>query len=112
MTFSIDKYTFYSSNNKVVALSSVAGKTVRGVAKCDPDDEFSLEAGKRLAAARCNEKIAHKRLKRAKSRMISAEQEYLIAKRRFEKMQTYFADSQALYAKAQNHSIKTLSELI
>ena len=55
------RYKYYTNNKDVVvAVSSYAGKTVRGVAKCDPRDTFDIEKGKELAAARCNEKIAYK----------------------------------------------------
>lgn len=56
---------FYQSGNKVIAVSTFAGKPVRGIAKCDPADEFDLEKGKMIAGARCDQKIAMKRLKRA-----------------------------------------------
>jgi hypothetical protein len=49
----------------VVALSSFAGKAVRGVARCSPNDTWDVRFGKRLAEARCSAKIAHKRLRRA-----------------------------------------------
>ena len=60
-------YRFVVTPTKVIALSSVAGRTVRGVAKCHPGDSFDEEFGKRLAAARCNKKIAEKRYTRAQS---------------------------------------------
>ena len=31
-----------------------AGRIAKGYAKCSPDDEFDMETGKKLAAARCN----------------------------------------------------------
>lgn len=58
-------YRYVVTPNKVIALSTYAGKTVRGIAKCHPTDEFNEEYGKRLAAARCNRKIAAKRYERA-----------------------------------------------
>ena len=85
---------------------------MRGVAKCDPLDEFSFDEGKKLAAARCNEKVAHKRLKRAKNKMSEAENAYLEAKRHYEKMQEYFADAQISYGKAQDYTINTLSKMV
>lgn len=60
-------YRFVVTPTKVIALSSFAGRTVRGVAKCHPGDSFDEEFGKRLAAARCNKKIAEKRYARAQS---------------------------------------------
>lgn len=46
---------------EVIAISHYAGQTIKGVAKCSPNDEFDLEYGKRLAAARCNQKVCEKR---------------------------------------------------
>lgn len=66
MSYPLEKYRFYFANNKVIAVSTYAGKNVKGVAKCDGRDEFDIEKGKRLAAARCNARIAEKRVKRAK----------------------------------------------
>ena len=62
-------YRYYKAGDKVIAVSTYAGKTVRGVAICSPDDAFDLEFGKKLAAARCNEKVAAKRYERANSKM-------------------------------------------
>lgn len=58
-------YRYVVTPTKVIALSTYAGRTVRGVAKCHPDDKFDEEFGKKLAAARCNQKIASKRYERA-----------------------------------------------
>ena len=63
--YPLEKYRFYQHNNKIIAVSTYGGKTVRGVAICHPDDTFDFELGKKLAAARCNEKIAMKRYARA-----------------------------------------------
>ena len=59
------KYVINEEKRTVVALSSFAGQVVRGVARCAPNDAFNVEAGKKLAEARCAAKIAHKRLQRA-----------------------------------------------
>ena len=90
---SVDKYRFYQSDNKVIAVSTYAGLPVRGVAKCDPEDEFSLESGKALAAARCNEKIAEKRCKRAMRKFFEAQKALIEAQKYFERMSKYFDDS-------------------
>ena len=91
----MNKYRFYNSQNKVIAVSTYAGKPVRGIAKCDPTDTFSLEYGEALAAARCNEKIAEKRASRAKRKMAEARNDYMIAKRYYERMSKYYDDSVA-----------------
>ena len=59
------KYKIDEDKRTVVALSTFAGKTVAGVAHCAPTDEFNVETGKKIAAARCSVKIAEKRMKRA-----------------------------------------------
>ena len=74
MKYSLDKYKFYQFKNEnggmtIVAASTYAGKTVRGVAICAPGDNFNLEFGKKLAAARCNEKVAAKRYERANRKL-------------------------------------------
>ena len=89
----MNKYRFYNSKNKVIAVSTYAGKPVRGVAKCDPDDTFSIDDGQALAAARCNEKIAEKRLSRAKRKLAEAKEDFLVAKRYYERMSKYYEDS-------------------
>ena len=63
--YPLEKYRYYFAGNKVIATSTYAGRTVRGVALCAPEDEFNEAIGKELAAARCNEKIAAKRYARA-----------------------------------------------
>ena len=69
--YDINKYKCYGYDEKnedgsirahcVVAISTYAGKTVKGYAKCHPDDTWDWEKGKALAIARCAEKIAAKR---------------------------------------------------
>ena len=46
----------------IVCVGAYGGKTVRGVSKCNPADEFDYEKGKALATARCEEKIWSKRI--------------------------------------------------
>ena len=69
--FSLDRYRFYVAGNKVVAVSSYAGQTVRGVAICSDADAFDLQKGKELAAARCSVKIARKRYDWARAKELS-----------------------------------------
>jgi hypothetical protein len=61
------KFVVDEEHRTVVCLSTFAGQTIRGVARCNPTDVFNVEAGKALAEARCAAKIAHKRLKRAEN---------------------------------------------
>ena len=43
--YPIEKYKFYTNGSRVIAVSTYAGKTVRGVAVCHAGDAFSLEKG-------------------------------------------------------------------
>lgn len=62
-----DKYHFYYhlENHTIVCTTLYKGKMVRGIAKCSPEDDFSLETGKNLAYLRCKTKFLRKKLKRA-----------------------------------------------
>ena len=63
----VPKYRYYTNGeNVVVAVASYKGRTIRGVAKWSEQDEFDLETGKKLAAARCAMKIAKERVKYTK----------------------------------------------
>ena len=100
-SYPLDKYNFYIAKRingepyKVVAVSSYEGRPVRGIAKVDPRDTFDLEKGKELAAARCNAKIAKRRLKRAEreyTKAFNAEREATI---RLGSMIEYVNDARA-----------------
>ena len=91
--FPLEKYRYYQNGNRIIAVSSYAGKTVRGVAICHPSDEFSVETGKKLAAARCNQKIADKRYNRAVNEYVKACETRDAALRKVDKMKSYMDDS-------------------
>lgn len=93
MKYGLDKYKFYVNGNKVIAVSTYAGRTVRGTAKCDPRDEFDLEFGEKLAAARCAYKIAEKRKARATAEYRKAAVAADEAAMHFNDMKQYFIDS-------------------
>lgn len=89
-----DKYKYFSDGNgKIVAVSTYAGRTVRGVAKCDPRDEFDEEKGKALAAARCSVRVAKKRHDRALKEWKKALEASKAAYEKVERMEQYFYDS-------------------
>ena len=65
----MSRYRIYTDRKgKVIVVSTYAGKNVRGVAKCHPSDSFDNEKGIKIAQARCDLKIAEKRVKRAKGK--------------------------------------------
>jgi hypothetical protein len=102
-----DRYKFYSNGvDKVVAISTYEGKVVRGVAKCDPKDKFDVEAGKKLARARCAAKIAKKRAARAKREYAKALAAYNAAAARLDKMNDYSIDSKKAAIEAAEYLTK------
>ena len=77
----------------VKAISTYAGKTVAGYAKCHPEDEWDWEKGKALAIARCAAKIAKKRMARATAKVVEAQDIMDSAVCYLNDMTTYFADA-------------------
>lgn len=100
MNYPLEKYRFYQNGNKIIAVSTYAKGTVRGVSICHPGDNFNIETGKMLAALRCNEKVAAKRLKRAGAKFRDAEAKFNAAKAEMEKMREYLNDSVVAYNEA------------
>ena len=86
-------YKVYKSAGKVVAISTFAGKAVRGIAKCDPTDTYSETFGEDLAIARCSAKIAHKRVKSATTKMNAAAKALEAAQKHYEQMVAYYSDA-------------------
>lgn len=107
----ISKYKFYTSKNLVVAVSTYAGKIVKGKAKCNPKDTFDLEKGKTLAAARCNAKIAKKRVERASGKFKEAIEIYNKASEHLEEMSAYINDAEILEQGAEDALAELLSNL-
>jgi hypothetical protein len=99
------KYKYYTHTDAygrtvVIAVSTYEGKTVKGYAKCDVNDVFNLEEGKKLAAARCNERVARKRAKRSERKLVEAKARLAEAQAYFTKMTSYFEDSQEALVEA------------
>ena len=105
------KYKFYDNGNKVIAVSSYAGRPVRGIAKCDPRDFFDKEKGMRLAEARCNLKVAEKRAARSEDQYEAAIVAVRQAERRLDNMKDYFDESHAKLAMAKAHLEGILSTM-
>lgn len=100
MNYPIEKYKIIEHKNEVIAISTYAGKTVKGVAKADPRDEFDVEKGKKLAIARCAMKIAVKRQNRAKKCLAVAQARLEEAKKWEKKMADYVSDSMIAASKS------------
>lgn len=63
------KYNFYynEESKTIVCATLYKGQPVRGIAKCDPDDVFDIDLGKKLSYLRCVQKFAQKKLKHAQN---------------------------------------------
>lgn len=107
--FPIDKYKFYFAGNKVIAVSTYGGQRVRGVAVCSNEDEFDVEKGKALAAARCNLKVARKRYDRANAKYIMYSLELDRINRAFLDACNYYTDSANDLGKAERR-VRELEE--
>lgn len=104
-------YKIYTHDNEVIAVTSFARRPVRAVAKCDPRDTFNVEFGKALAVARCDVKVADKRLAAAKKRLDKANEAMIVAKREMDAAKEYFnlaqtehTEAYATVARFMNHS--------
>ena len=104
-------YKSYTHDNEVIAVTSFARRPVRSVAKCDPRDTFDVEFGKALAIARCDVKVADKRLTAAKKRLDKANEAMIAAKRELDAANKYFnlaqeehVDAYKTVARFMNHS--------
>lgn len=93
--YPIEKYKFIviPEKRKIIAISSYQGKVVKATAICHPNDKFDLEKGKELAAARCNEKVAEKRLRRAQKKRDEAADIYYRAMHKYSDMVAYENDA-------------------
>lgn len=117
MNYPIDKYQFHIATKvdgtpyKVIAVSTYAGKKVRGIAKCNSRDTFSLESGKKLAAARCALKVAAKRVKRAETKLREADHQWMKADAHVRNMEDYLDNAEDAYYSAQDELATLLAEL-
>lgn len=103
------KYKIFTNvNSDVIAVSTYAGKTVKGVAKCDPRDIFDMNKGIEIAEARCTKKVADKRLARARKKYAEAEQKLRDAEAYLHKMSDYISDAE----KEVCYANKTLGDIL
>ena len=98
MYFDPSKYNYVIRTRQdgvkeVIALSTYAKKTVKGVAKCDPRDQFDGEKGKQLAASRCNAHVARLRVARARRKFNEAMIALDKAKEYYRDMAIYLEES-------------------
>lgn len=117
--YPLEKYRYYYAKKinadgttcpQVIAVSTFAGRVVRGIATCDPRDEknYDIEKGKALAAARCNEKIAARRVKRAQRKHEEAEIAMAAAIFKYNDTQDYVKNSIKEFDDAKKHTQQIL----
>lgn len=111
MIYPLEKYRFYEAGNKVIAVSSFAKKPVRGVSVCAEGDIFNLETGKKLAAARCNERVCAKRVARANEKVRQAGNDLARAQKHLENMKEYLNDAILAYNEAGIETDKIIESL-
>ena len=109
--YPLEKYKYYRAGNKIIAVTTFAGKTVRGVAKCSSGDSFSEEVGRKLAAYRCNEKVAKRRWQRAVRKCDEAERMFKEAEKHYNDMIYYEEDAYTAWEDAQNQVEVLLREI-
>ena len=109
-SFPIDGYRFYKHGNRVIAVSTYAGRVVRGVAICADGDQYDEEYGKRLAAARCNYNVALKRRKRALDKATEAATEMERASAKLDKYRDYLWDASEAVLEAGTELDNVLAE--
>lgn len=113
MSFPLERYKFYvnTEKRKVYAVSTYCGRRVCGTATCAPEDEFDLEKGKRLAAARCNLMVADKRAVRAANKKFEAEEAAAAAQKRYADMAVYENEAFKAYTEACREVRKLLKDM-
>ena len=115
--FNPDRYRYYIHQSKdhgstqITAVSTYAGKTVKGYAKCDPQDNYNEELGMKLAAARCNLRVANLRKKRAQRKFDEAQARLEAAQKFATDMGYYWAEATSAVKSAQADVEDILSTL-
>ena len=89
------RYYFNDDKKTVYCVSTYAGKVVKGRASCADEDEYVAFNGAELAKARCDVKVAEKRVKNANKKYKEAEIAFRAAEKRLSKMNSYVKDSKA-----------------
>lgn len=105
--FPKDKYKYFKQGTTVFAVSTYAGRTVKGCAKLNPMDKFNEAFGKDLAAARCNQKVVNKRRKYNQELMeVLADYKYAIEKAYEQAVERY--DNSVLECKRADEEVASL----
>ena len=99
MRYPIEKYNIVVhqhpdyNTTEILAMSTYAGKVVKGKAICHMNDTYDEAKGTKLAVARCAEKISRKRKARAARLLKKAQDQLTMAQKYVEDMTRYFNDA-------------------
>ena len=90
-----NKFNVYvdEKNKSVIAVCRYAGRNIRAVAKCAPEDTFDIEFGTKLAIARCEVKVAKAKIQNASVAYMKASVAADEAQRQYDKMKDYYMDA-------------------
>ena len=117
MRYPVEKYNIVIHQHKdyetteIIAYSTYAGKVVKGNAIVHENDTYDEEKGKKLAIARCAEKIAKKRAARATRLLKKANEQLAMAQKYVADMTAYHTDAVAELAEAHADVEKILSKM-
>ena len=106
-----DNYKYYAQANKVHAVSSFAGKPVKATATCHEDDTYDYNTGCKVAAKKCNVKVATKRLRHAETRYKAAMNKYIEAYAEYVAAFEYQQYAQDTYNEAMNDLLDYYEEI-
>lgn len=107
MRYQVEKYNIVVHQHKdyktteIIAYSTYAGKVVKGNAIVHENDTYDEEKGKKLAIARCAEKISRKRKARAARLLKKANEQLALAQKYVNDMTRYHVDACAEVEEAQ-----------
>ena len=90
-----NNYKIYvdEKNKTVIAVCRYAGRNIRAVAKCSPEDIFDIDFGTKLAKARCDVKVAKIKIKNASAAYLKASVAADETQRQYDNMKNYYMDS-------------------
>ena len=104
------KFVVRDDKREIICISHYAGRTVKGVAKCAPNDNWDIEYGRRLAQARCDYKIAKMRKKNAVKLLAMTENQIDQLRRKFAKARQYLVDASDDCVRADKNLVNIINE--
>ena len=109
-----NNYKIYvdEKNKTVIAVCRYAGRNIRAVAKCSPEDTFDINFGTKLAKARCDVKVAKAKIQNASNAYMKASVAADETQRKYDNMKQYYMDSVDQFDKANAAVINLIKEIM